>query len=466
MGPTVKKVKGQSQNHRPPLDLKPAPPSKSQVHLSIKFKPKPSIPYFPASLPDVSPQDLRALEFFRSKTASVMSGWIVDQFWQYQLPQVAQSEPIVRHAIIALSATHEAMVLYCNTMIKDSSLLMSIDELERKRYACRHYNEAVSQLAKVLSSGADREIVAMITCSLFVILKFMLGEFSTAVLHMHNEIEIFDCWRKSKPIQYAEGSLESNLTKLIEHQCFRSVSIEASKEVLYSEDHELLLFRDFADAEQALLSLCREGLRLIRLHRILTSNFAKSQLLTDFQNELAVHYVDLQIWLSRFEAILAIKQGCMSIEEERDGDKLNLMYLSTFVWLYAGLASLESSHQEPTELYGRFLDQGDALHSKWCWSTIYNGFTSLSCCGIIPPLTYISVTTSNANLRTKACRLIADASGMSYVSDEKAEAPEQPVYQAETGTIEVEIEPGMEQVNLVLQLNHTGGWEVVNKNLP
>lgn len=390
-----------------------------------------------------------------------MSAWVVEQFWKYQLPQVGHTEPAVRHAIIALAATHEAMELFCAAATQDPGLSFRTEDMERKSYACHHYNVAVSHLAKVLTSGADSEIVALMTGSLFVTTKFMWGDFATAVLHMHNEIEIFDSWSKRVGIEIVEGSLEHNLSTLIQRQCFKSVAIDDPFARLSLQDDAFLMFADLTTAGLALLPLSREGLRLIRVHWLLVSSCDDAQVLADFQTELENHRLLLRKWLAAFEIIVASKQGWTTICEDKEIDTFRLMYLSTHIWLYAGTASQSSAEPQPTELFADFLDRGELLQRKWHCACNFKVSQAINCdSGVMPPLVYIAAMCSDGNLRARASALILDSSGTSsLLSTFQAQTASGSMPSASSSkreVTEIEVEPGTELLDLVLQPNRTG----------
>lgn len=396
-----------------------------------------------------------------------MSAWVVEQFWKYQLPQVGHTEPAVRHALIAVSTTHEAMELFCAAAIQDPGLSFRPEDIERKNYAYHHYNVAVSNLAKVLTSSTDSEIVALMTGSLFVINKFMWGDFATAVLHMHNEIEIFDSWSKRVGIGIVEGSLEHNVSTLVQRQCFKSDAIDDLYARLSLQEDSFLEFADLTTAGLALLSLSKEGLRLIRVHWLLVSSYDDQQILADFQTELGSHRLLLSKWLAAFETLVAYKQGWATVDEDKEIDIFNLMYLSAHIWLYAGMASQSSVEAEPTELFANFLDRSEALHRRWHCVCNFKVSQAVTCdSGVIPPLIYIAAMCSDGNLRARASALILDSLGSASLLNTFQAPPSSSGKPSKSGgdrgVIEVEIEPGIDLINLVLQPTRAGGWEVRN----
>jgi len=121
-------------------------------------------------------------------TATGLSTWFAEIFWKYQLPQVAHTEPSIRHALLAISAAHEALEVQRLISLYDPEI--ECPSVTRKPFACGHYGTAVGHLSRVLANGQASEEITMMASSLFVILKFMWGYFGEAMVHLHDDVEI------------------------------------------------------------------------------------------------------------------------------------------------------------------------------------------------------------------------------------------------------------------------------------
>lgn len=82
-------------------------------------------------------EERQYIELFCSQTSWALSGYFSSQLWNYQLPQLSQSEPTVRHAVIALSAAHERSFL--NPSAETSFIL-------------QQYNKSIQYLMEHLSA--------------------------------------------------------------------------------------------------------------------------------------------------------------------------------------------------------------------------------------------------------------------------------------------------------------------------
>jgi hypothetical protein len=466
--------------------LKSSTPAGIQLHLRIKIKPNspnlpaPFIPQHPQDYPDSSTSEVRALEYFRCVTATGLSTWFAEIFWKYQLPQVAHTEPSIRHALIAISATYEALEAQRLASLYDPEI--ESPSVTRKPFACGHYGTAVGHLSRVLANAQASEELAMMASSLFVILKFMWGYFEEAMVHLHNEVEIFDAWKKRKGItdnsQILEGSLEHNLMTIIQGQSFTSLGIEdpLSKLCVSDPEYKYLEFTDVKSARESLRLLFRESLRLIRLHGILTKTRQAPGKWEEFDSELSCHRRQWEEWNTRLYAFVQTNKTVMTLDEEESIEESRAMYFAAQIWLHVGIISPSQPDTplaaEPTELFNPFLTQCERLYRRWLGRNklqqlndfLLNG-------GAIPPLHYIRTKSESRATRIRAVRLLS--ANLASVPDLPPSPPQSDRGHEfkipQTGksvifdgreTVEIEIEPGTQKVDLLLKTIRNQGWDV------
>ena len=105
-----------------------------------------------------SAEELRSLLFFRERTALQIDSFFPSTFWGVLIPQIAQREPSIRHALIALSDFHE------HFMLPGSS------NGERPCFGLRQYNLAIREL---LNPCANQKtpLIYLLCCLLFVTIE-------------------------------------------------------------------------------------------------------------------------------------------------------------------------------------------------------------------------------------------------------------------------------------------------------
>src|SRR5690606_2965325 len=85
-----------------------------------------------------SSDERRAFHFFQHITAPCLSGNLDGSFWRVLVLQICQSEPAVRHAVLAVSSFHEGMVQAAMSPYRNAE--------DRNSFALYQYNRAISCL--------------------------------------------------------------------------------------------------------------------------------------------------------------------------------------------------------------------------------------------------------------------------------------------------------------------------------
>lgn len=125
----------------------------------------------------VAPEEKRAFWFFQNYTAPCISGGFDTGFWKVTVLQICQSEPAVRHAVLAVSSLHEALG---GTMPStDGSLARPHPD-----FALQQYNKAISRLLVQMNDPLTRPLARLLTCVLFVCVEYMRGQDKESLIHL------------------------------------------------------------------------------------------------------------------------------------------------------------------------------------------------------------------------------------------------------------------------------------------
>ncbi|KAF5665556.1 hypothetical protein FDENT_12575 [Fusarium denticulatum] len=100
------------------------------------------------------------------------------EFWNRNILVPSQNSECVRHAVLALGATH------WQYSVRNELSATSLD-----RFVLRHYNEAISKLTSNQESPPDMPTV-LTCCILFVILGSLRGDFGEAIRHLESGTRI------------------------------------------------------------------------------------------------------------------------------------------------------------------------------------------------------------------------------------------------------------------------------------
>lgn len=121
------------------------------------------------------PAEARALQFFRTRVARSLSGPYDSYFWSGLILQVSNSEPIVRHAVIAISSLYEDF----------SCKGKEVSRLSTNPFALSHYSNAVRKLRDV-----RYEPLVLLACLLFVCIEIIQDNREQAIIHCQHGLAI------------------------------------------------------------------------------------------------------------------------------------------------------------------------------------------------------------------------------------------------------------------------------------
>lgn len=161
----------------------------------------PSVDRNPSFIPDIGPDELRAIDYFHVKTAPGLASYFDADFWTRLVVQMSYVEPTIRHAIIALGAYHEQREVGSKRMLPLMNHSLAAEPLgvsmplpknrppDENPLAITQYNKAIMHLSKRLQTEGSIE-VALLACILFVCVEFLRGDPSPAVNHFKSGMGI------------------------------------------------------------------------------------------------------------------------------------------------------------------------------------------------------------------------------------------------------------------------------------
>ena len=147
-----------------------------------------------------SPEEGRALQFYRERTALKLSDHAHPDFWLRLVPQLGCSDPAVKHMMIAIASVEEALDIAENPWRCYDSCL-------------RHHSKAIRSITRTRPSPPLE--VALIFALLFSTYSNMHGRSSSAIVHVNNGLNIIREWRSSYP---SSRQAPHDPSELIENQ--------------------------------------------------------------------------------------------------------------------------------------------------------------------------------------------------------------------------------------------------------
>jgi hypothetical protein len=135
---------------------------------------------------DIMFNEGRSLVYYRTRVSKNISNYFDEDFWNVLVLQVGEEEPIVRHAVLALSALYEAGE---NSQLSDLS--PSIDRHRHlMRFAIHQHNTAISILLKSINNGGVSLDVVLMSCLIFTWIEFVRGNGNDAIGHINSGLRL------------------------------------------------------------------------------------------------------------------------------------------------------------------------------------------------------------------------------------------------------------------------------------
>ncbi|KAF4629181.1 hypothetical protein G7Y89_g8963 [Cudoniella acicularis] len=144
----------------------------------------------PLSVITAPPDEIRGFDFFRSNNANLFARHMNAKFIGQDLLQMVHSEPVLWHAMLAMSSAFENL----NNIVRPSNSPPKL----RLRMALQHYNKAIYLLTKPASGKKLSMELTIVACLLFMYLEIMLGHENTATLHVESGTRIIRAWMANR----------------------------------------------------------------------------------------------------------------------------------------------------------------------------------------------------------------------------------------------------------------------------
>lgn len=131
--------------------------------------------------------ELSAIKNFPANIGKGLSGHFADHVWCHVVPQVAQHEPSILHAVVAIH-------------ILDSSLRLGQKgqgNAIAPEAAIRQYSKAIQELNGVIKSGERTRCqdVVLLSCILFAVLECLQSHHKSALRHISGGLKLLAEWK-------------------------------------------------------------------------------------------------------------------------------------------------------------------------------------------------------------------------------------------------------------------------------
>ncbi|KAF7543080.1 hypothetical protein G7Z17_g11030 [Cylindrodendrum hubeiense] len=349
-----------------------------------------------SSVPGVgfsSEQETHAFDYYRARSAKVLSGAIDASFWGGLVLKLSATEPAIRHAILAVSSLHECVEVKSATG----------RELDR-RFAFREYGNAIRSLRN-WGQRDESSAVPLLVCILFICIEFLADRDAAAQMHITQGRKILSSLADGRsptmemvkqtlvPI-YARLSLASFLFGS------RPATIPAH---LKSWTEVPAVFATLEEARCGLYLLLDEGLQFsIQAHVVAFNPNADAEAMLTFKAEQQRLLTQLARWHAAFTVLTSMMPHSQGVENVQN--LLRMYHQASFVWISTSLQCTEVAYDAHLPAFSAIISLASSIIGSLPANTRMEAFSFET--ELVAPIYWTVTKCRHPLLRRAALRLL------------------------------------------------------------
>ncbi|KAK0711318.1 hypothetical protein B0H67DRAFT_602120 [Lasiosphaeris hirsuta] len=281
-----------------------------------------------------SADEKRSFHFFQHVTAPCLSGDFDGVFWRVLVLQICQTEPAVKHAVLAVSSLHEGMMAMAPYAEAD----------DRHSFALSQYNKAIACLLDQMREVDAKPLVPLLTCVLFVCIELMQSKDTESIIHLEQGRQILSRLGRKASSQNSEiDIIKQHLVPMYTRLSLTSLMFGGDPVAIPTPLKTLtdvpMMFDSIGEVRYALYDFMDECLRFAK-----KTHAAKYSELPE--EELRIHEKEqdyLLRKLSKFNVSFSLYQAQRARDAPPGAIALIQIHVSTtYIWISTALSSEET----------------------------------------------------------------------------------------------------------------------------
>ncbi|PLN80255.1 hypothetical protein BDW42DRAFT_114337 [Aspergillus taichungensis] len=279
---------------------------------NVQRRPSPNgrIILYPGTVPE-----REHVAVFCIHTSQALAGFFPSDFWTRLLPQLSQTEPLVRHAAAAVGAAHR---IYLGVGHREEDFML------------QQYNLAIRSLLSPPSpaageaNGARQSHLTLLGCSLFVCLEILRANYDQALDHVDSGLKLIQ--QQSDRLDDMQPTADVNTINRELHDLFARLHMDLASFNRGMRPHVTIIgdgnampfaFTDLGEARRRLTLLMNQSIcaapalntRPGAGDKPSTWDPSFRAMVEGLQAKLAAQVREFQAWSSAFDRFLRTKQG-------------------------------------------------------------------------------------------------------------------------------------------------------------
>ncbi|KFY51578.1 hypothetical protein V497_09027 [Pseudogymnoascus sp. VKM F-4516 (FW-969)] len=374
-------------------------------------------------------QEKRGFQYFIVNTSRELTGYYSSSFWDYLVLQASVAEPSLRHAVIAIAALHEE---FTTKHLGGVSLGHKNAE---SIFAVKQYMKAISHLRRSLSARKQAPLTALMSCLLFVCFDYLRGNFDSAMLHLQSGLEIFGDLR-------GQGEEDGDIAEQSIAPLFMRLTAQS---ILYIDTRNAFDQRQFAkqlmhirlsgpsdipetfgslEEARSALNIATNG--LFRVFYICDADQPMNAQLPEAYKTYKTYSAQLLAWDSSFSAFMSLKSHTLTALHIRGAALLKIHHITATI-MGRSIPDLTDPRSiaaaaNDAAVFARCINdfetvislsksliaaaEQDALRGN---GSLTGGLTFSTDMGVVAPLYYVCIKSTDMPLREQAIDLLNDS---------------------------------------------------------
>ena len=146
----------------------------------------------------------RSFSYFWERTSSNLSGDLDQSFWKVFVLQFSNTQPAIKHMLLAIGSLHESLDL--------SSSTTGDDRIGKLQLLAFEHHHAAIQLLK--DSAEDLE-TALVSCILFICFETLQRDFVSTVSVLRSGLQVLAQWRSSTAASQRPSTIKAEVVPVI-----------------------------------------------------------------------------------------------------------------------------------------------------------------------------------------------------------------------------------------------------------
>ncbi|KAK4106402.1 hypothetical protein N658DRAFT_17991 [Parathielavia hyrcaniae] len=296
-----------------------------------------------------SSDERRAFHFFQHITAPSLSGELDGAFWRVLVLQICQSEPAVRHAVLAVGILHEGMV--------QAGTAPYVQAEDRNSFALHQYNRAIACLLDQMRTANARPLVPLLTCVLFVCIELMQSKDRESLLHLEQGRQILNqLGRKSSAKNHEFDLIKQHLVPIYTRLSLTSLMLGGTPVEIPTPLKTLtevpMVFETIEEVRYALYDCMDECLRFAKKTHVAKLGEVPPDQMQIFEAE---QYYLLRK-LARFNVAFSLYRSTKSHGAHAGSISLIQIHMhSTSIWVSTALSQHETAFDEHIDTFSAMI---------------------------------------------------------------------------------------------------------------